>query len=83
MNKFEFIVRSEMILEAESQLYRMFGSEIPNYDFTLDRIVDLAIEHIMFYNDFIDDDWEYESGIDWCVEVAIENILDVNDIGVN
>lgn len=80
MNKFEFIVRSEMILEAESQLYRMFGSEIPNYDFTLDRIVDLSVENILMYNDFIVDDWEYESGIAWCVEVAIENILEVSDI---
>ena len=79
MGKFEFIVRSEMLLEAESQLYRMFGSEIPNYD-TLDRIVDLAIEHIMFHNDFVDDEWEYESDIAWCVEVAIENILEVSGI---
>ena len=80
MNKFEFIVRSEMILEAESQLYRMFGSEVPNYDLTLDRIVNLSVENILMYNDFIVDDWEYESGIAWCVEVAIENILEVSDI---
>ena len=80
MNKFEFIVRSEMILEAESQLYRMFGSEIPNYDLTLDRIINLSVENILMYNDFIVDDWEYESGIAWCVEVAIENILEVSDI---
>lgn len=80
MDKFEFIVRSEMILEAERQLYRMFGSEVSNYDLTLDRIVDLSVEHILMYNDFIVDDWEYESGITWCVEVAIENILEVSDI---
>lgn len=80
MDKFEFIVRSEMILEAERQLYRMFGSEVPNYDLTLDRIVNLSVENILMYNDFIVDDWEYESGIAWCVEVAIENILEVSDI---
>ena len=80
MDKFEFIVRSEMILEAERQLYRMFGSEVPNYDLTLDRIVNLSVENILMYNDFIVDDWKYESGIAWCVEVAIENILEVSDI---
>ena len=78
MNKFEFIVRSEMSLEAESQLYRMFGNGIPNYDLTLDRIIDLAVEHIMFYNDF--EDFDYDSGIAWCVNVAIENILELEDI---
>lgn len=78
MDKFEFIVRSEMENVADRELYKMFGNKISDYDFTLNRIVDLAIEHIMFYNDFIADvdDWEYESGIEWCVELAIENILE-------
>lgn len=78
MDKFEFIVRSEMRIETERQLYRMFGRNISDYEFTLDRIVDLAIENILEYNDFEDE--EYESGIEWSVDLAIQNILELEDI---
>ena len=78
MDKFEFIVRNEMRNETERQLYRMFGRNISDYDFTLDRIVDLAIESILEHNDFEDE--EYESGIEWSVDLAIQNILELEDI---
>lgn len=78
MDKFEFIVRSEMRIETERQLYRMFGRNISDYEFTLDRIVDLAIENILEYNDFEDE--EYESSIEWSVDLAIQNILELEDI---
>lgn len=78
MDKFEFIVRSEMQIKAERQLYKMFGRNISDYEFTLDRIVDLAIENILEYNDFEDED--YESGIEWSVDLAIQNILELEDI---
>lgn len=78
MDKFEFIVRSEMRIETERQLYKMFGRNISDYEFTLDRIVDLAIENILEYNDFEDED--YESGIEWSVDLAIQNILELEDI---
>lgn len=78
MDKFEFIVRSEMRIKTERQLYRMFGRNISDYEFTLDRIVDLAIENILEYNDFEDE--EYESSIEWSVDLAIQNILELEDI---
>ena len=78
MDKFEFIVRSEMRIETKRQLYRMFGRSISDYDFTLDRIVDLAIENILEWNDFEDED--YESSIEWSVDLAIQTILELEDI---
>lgn len=78
MDKFEFIVRSEMRIETERQLYRMFGRNISDYEFTLDRIVDLAIENILEWNDFEDED--YESSIEWSVDLAIQTILELEDI---
>lgn len=78
MNKFEFIVRNEMRIETERQLYRMFGRNIYDYDFTLNRIVDLAIENILEYNDFEDE--VYESSIEWCIDLAIQNVLELEDI---
>lgn len=80
MDNFEFIVRNEIKIETENQLLKLFKGKVPNHESTVNRVVDLAIENILTYNDFMRDNWEYESSISWCVELAIENILDSKDI---